>query len=390
MLITSTNQSPQAEARNTSARTMRRERKLWDHPSLTPSLGCFGCKQFGECGGLRTTSQLLDCMGLCCGNPEGCTKVCRKKPADFVARVREIGGFPLMNTPRGPILRPPPLPTMVPLIYHGNRRAAAYGGGVVVLPMYALLKKPSGDLKFTSRAALCDAFKIAHDATIILTGTALDPPLERWWKHGQEKTDEIVRGFKALGIAMVSTPNYSLFANVPRFDDLHSMKRIALTFAQFVNGGMPTALHVNGRTEQDFRRWAAFVRERPEITALAYEFGTGAGRAGRSKQHADWLIGLACAVDRPLHLLVRGGLDVAPLLAEAFDQVTIIETSAFMKTMNRQRAVPAGNASVKWQPAPTESGEALDQLLAYNVGMLAEMVGLLAAPPLKPKLVSAA
>lgn len=390
MLTPSTGQTSQAEARKISARTIRRERRLWDQPNLTPSLGCFSCKQFGECGGLRTTSQLLDCMALCCGKPEGCTKVCRKKPADFVARVREIGGFPLTNTPRGPALMPPPLLPMAPLVYHGNRRAAAYPGGVVVLPMYALLNKPNGSHKFTSRAALCDAFKIAHDATIILTGTALDPPLERWWKYGQEKTDEIIAGFKALDIAMASTPNYSLFANVPRFDDLHSMKRIALTFAQFIKGGIPTALHVNGRTEQDFRRWAAFVRERPEITALAYEFGTGAGRAGRSKQHAEWLIDLARAVERPLHLLVRGGLDVVPLLAEAFHQVTVIETSAFMKTMNRQRAVAADNASVKWQPAPTESGEALDQLLVYNVDVLAEMVGLLVAPPLNPKLVSAA
>lgn len=369
------------EARNISARTMRRERRLWDQPNLTPSLGCYVCKQFGECGGLHTASQLMDCTGLCCGEPEGCTKVCKAKPGDFVSRVREIGGFDLGATPRAPELPLPPLPAMVPLFFHGGRRQEVYSGGAVALPLYNLLRRTDGEPKFSNRSELCAAFKIADDATIILTGTAQDPPLERWWRYGDERGREIIASLRALGVALVSTPNFSLFANAPRWDDLHSMKRIALTYAQFVQSGMPTALHVNGRTERDFERWATFLQARPEVTMLAYEFGTGAGRAGRATLHAGWLIKLAQAVDRPLHLMMRGGLDVLPRLAEHFGSVTLIETSAFMKTQHRQRAIASGNAAWGWEPAPTAVGEPLDHLLLHNIRTVGGAVELLAASP---------
>ncbi len=93
------------------------------------------------------------------------------------------------------------------------------------------------------------------------------------------------------------------------------MKRIAIVHWEFLDEGLPAALHVNGRTETDFRRWAAFVADRPEITLLAYEFATGTGRAGRRGQHAAWLVDLARQVGRPLAIVVRGGADVLPALA---------------------------------------------------------------------------
>jgi hypothetical protein len=35
-------------------------------------------------------------------------------------------------------------------------------------------------------------------------------------------------------------------------DDLHSIKRIALVHSEFLDEGLPAALHVNGRSEADF------------------------------------------------------------------------------------------------------------------------------------------
>jgi hypothetical protein len=54
---------------------------------------------------------------------------------------------------------------------------------------------------------------------------------------------------------MATTPNYSLFVDRPRWDDLHAMKRIAIVHGEFLEAGMPGALHVNGRTDRDFERW---------------------------------------------------------------------------------------------------------------------------------------
>ena len=59
-------------------------------------------------------------------------------------------------------------------------------------------------------------------------------------------------------------------------DDLHSIKRIALVRSEFLDEGLPAALHVNGQSEADFKRWTDFLVARPEVTDVAYEFITGA------------------------------------------------------------------------------------------------------------------
>ena len=137
-----------------------------------------------------------------------------------------------------------------------------------------MFDRRSGAPRFTDHAALCTAFAIKPGTTIVLTGTDRDPPLERWWGLGEAKRRTIIRALKGAGVGLVTTPNYSLFLDRPRWDDLHAMMRIAIVHEEFLREGMPAALHVNGRTETDFRRWTAYVAARPEITHLAYEFTT--------------------------------------------------------------------------------------------------------------------
>jgi hypothetical protein len=154
---------------------------------------------------------------------------------------------------------------------------------------------------------------------------------------------------------------------------MHAMKRIALVHSEFQSEGLPAALHVNGRTDADFRRWTDFVGERPEITHLAYEFTTGTGWAGRQQQHAAWLYGLATAVKRPLQLLLRGGIEVASTLANSFERVTVLDTTSFFKTMMRKRAYLNGRLS--WVQAPTEVGAPVDALFAENLKTVQTWIG---------------
>ena len=49
-----------------------------------------------------------------------------------------------------------------------------------------------------------------------------------------------------------------------------------------------------------------------EVTHIAYEFTTGTGRAERRPFHVDWLLGIAATAERPLNLIVRGGIDALP------------------------------------------------------------------------------
>ncbi len=353
--------------RTEASRNLRRERRLWiDQGHYTPSLGCTACPDQAVCGGLHVESRLYDCLALCCGTPGICDAVCRRNPEAFVKRVREVDGFLFDNVPRAPVLAAPSLPPVVPVVYHGSRRHGPFEGSTAVcLPLYTVIQRYGGKGRYASRFELANGFGISTDTPLILTGTAVDPPLERWWAMGTQRL-EIIRTLRRLGVKLVTTPNYSLFVDQPRWDDLHNMKRIALVHAEFLSEGLPAALHVNARTERDWSRWRNYLAVRPEVTHIAFEFATGAGRAGRISWHADQLAGLAASARRPVHLVLRGGLGVVPQLAAEFSGVTILDTSVFMKTMRRKRAVVTSKSDLNWCSSPTEAGEPLDTLLADN------------------------
>lgn len=366
------------------ARNPRRERRLCHDQAQMAGLGCGACRERGLCGGLQVRTSFYDCLLYCCGHPENCDRVCRNHP-DFADRVREVGTFDLETVPRAPVLAAPALPSMVPVVFHGNGRRKPVGSDTVALPLYRTFDRPTGAPRFGDHAALCTAFGIGAGTTIILSGTDRDAPLERWWGLGEAKRRGIIRALKAAGVGLVTTPNYSLFTDRPRWDDLHAIMRIAIVHGEFLREGMPAALHVNGRTETDFQRWTAYVAARPEITHLAYEFTTGTGWAGRREQHAGWLAGLATSVDRPLHLIMRGGAEMLPLLSAVFARVSLLETSIFMKTVMRQRACRKGNAGLSWQASPTAAGAPLDDLLAGNLAEVSSSLRQIGAPAMERK-----
>ncbi len=362
-------QPTQPEATNGPYRTQR----LWnDSEIFTQSLGCTNCPDKATCGGLSVASAIFDCLHFCCQNPSGCDAVCRNKPEEFAKRVREVGGFGLENVPRAEAIAAPELPSVVPVVFHGNKRSSTFAGpGVVCLPMYKLVEARDGVVRFTSPQHLRDTFGLEMSTKIILTGTSTDPALERWWSFGSGRT-EAIHALKKLGVSLVTTPNYSLFTDQPRWDDLHSMKRIALVHHEFLYAGLPAALHVNARTERDWERWGEFVAGRPEITHLAFEFATGAGWPGRIDWHAEQLTRLRIAAGRPLHLVVRGGFTILPRLLAVFEKVTYLETSVFVKTMHRKSALLRADGAVRWKHAPTEQNEPLDALLNHNWTLVSE------------------
>jgi len=348
-------------------RNPRKERRLWHDETQNPSfLGCSGCPELPVCGGLRLKLQSFDCLDFCCGNPSACDRVCRNNP-DYVERVREVGGFDLAKIPRASPLVAPELPPVVPVLFHGSARAVRIAPPAAALSLYQMFSRRTGEPRHASHEALCTAFCVVPGTPLVLTGTDRDRPLERWWGLGGERRRAVIRAAKSAGVVMATTPNFSLFLDRPRWDDLHAMMRIALVHWEFMEEGLPAALHINGRTEADFARWTSYLASRPEITHVAYEFGTGTGWAGRREQHAAWLTSLALSVGRPLALVVRGGTGMLPSLASAYASVTVLETSAFMKTVMRQRVVSAGaDARLTWQASPTPFGAPLDGLWADN------------------------
>lgn len=337
-----------------------------DASAYSLSLGCVGCPDFNECGGLHTGSDIFDCDDLCtCADREKCDMVCRRKPVEFYRRNMEVGGFSLANIPRAPTLPASPLPDNVPLIDHKYGRNSILKENTIALPLYALFHMGKGEILVRDRSELSKKFLIPANATIVATGVARDAKVEGWW--GLADRSAIIQGLRALGIAVVTTPNYSLFTDVPRPDNLHAMKRIGLSWVELVQNGVPAALHLNSRTEQDYGRWTSFLQEREEVSAVSFEFGTGAGRPGRIDFHVKQLCKLADEVDRPLILILRGGARYLRQLRLHFHQVVFVDSEGFSRTLKRRRATIDERGRLRWQRIHTAQGEPLDELLAHNV-----------------------
>lgn len=358
---------------------------LWDDAARhAPSLGCPTCLEQDRCGGVHTNAGIFDCGDLCtCKDKSKCDMVCRSKPSHFVARMREIGGLGFENAPRVSANGVPALPAVVPFVDHRYGRATTLDEPVVAISLYELVNLATGKPHVTSRAELAARFLIPEDAVIIVTGVDKDNPIERWWEL--EERASILAALKVLGITLITAPNYSVLTDVPRTDNLHSMKRILLAWTEMAAVGLPAALHVNGRTQHDYTRWAELVADRPEIEILAFEFATGCGRGERIDWHVAELCALADRVGRPLSLVIRGGGRKIAELRRHFAQITLVETDAFSKTIRRRRAYLTEAGRLKWAKSPTPKGAPIDDLLAHNIAFVRASYGTAAKPPLRLK-----
>ncbi|MER8402444.1 hypothetical protein [Mesorhizobium sp. M1348] len=309
--------------------------------------------------------------------------VCRFNVRLFLARMQEVGGLLFDNAPRVPSRGVPELPRLVPFVDHRYGRAATLNEPVVALSLYEVVNMASGQLHVATQQELAARFLIPADATIVLSGVDKDGLIERWWELPNRP--EILAGLARLGVALVTAPNYSVLLDVPRTDNLHAMKRILLAWTEMAAAGVTAALHVNARTDHDYRRWAELIAKRPEIEALAFEFATGGGRGERIDWHVDQLCKLADRVGRPLTLVIRGGGRKTSQLRRHFAYVTLIDTEAFARAIRRRRAVLTESGRIKWASSPTPKGAPIDGLFAHNVEIvrLAHELGVEPAPRLR-------
>lgn len=353
-----------------STRRFQKPQKLWDDSSrYAQSLGCPSCLERDRCGGVHTDAGILDCHDLCtCADKSKCDMVCRFNPSLFVARMIEVRALDFDTVPRASANGVPTMPMIVPFVDHRYGRAAVLDEPVVALSLYKLVNFATGELHVTSRAELAARFLIPEAAKVIVSGVDKDGPIERWWNSKDRRS--LLSSLNELGIALTTTPNYSVLTDVPRTDNLHSMKRILLTWEEMAAAGLSTALHVNGRTEHDYLRWTDLIAERPEIEVLAFEFATGCGRAERIDWHVKQLCRLANRIGRPLAIVVRGGRRILEQLRQSFGQVTLVETEAFARTIRRRRAYLTEAGRLRWVKFETPVGEPIDELFAHNVSVV--------------------
>lgn len=355
----------------------------WDDAeNRSMALGCASCVWREHCGGIHVPAQAYNCLSFCsCADPAKCDMVCPNN-STFKQRLREVGGLALDDVPRAKKLRLANLPDVIPYIQHNSLRERALQVPAAAIPLFHLYNKQTGELHFQTRDQIAAHFRIDPAADLVATGVDRDPKVESWWEWFSGDTARLA-SLHQLGISLITVPNFSLFTNVPRLDNLHAMKRIALSWSGLMRNGMQAALHVNARTAFDYDRWVAFIRARSEVQAIAFEFGTGCGHGSRMEWHVRKLCELADQVGRPLTLVLRGGLNHARRLRSKFSHVVVIDTTSFRRTVNRRLGTPVSPGKVRWVPQQMEQGALLDDLFAHNVRVEAERVRTLQPPKVK-------
>jgi len=348
--------------------------QLWalkDQSTGQPMLGCGSCLDRQTCGGLQVIpggASAIDCMTMCrCEDPDRCDVVCPNAPKRYVRRLVEVGGFDLSVVPIAKEHRLPNLPAFAILV-EGN----AVKDGVsrlpysVAVPLSMAIAEAGKLARAKTRNELENAFGISPRDGWILTGVERDSYVERIWRlHSPRKVFE---GLRKAGAIFATTPNFSTIADVPRHDNLHAMMRIAWTWHEMIEAGLPTALHINGRTDFDFVRWAEFAKRQISLKAVAFEFLTGAEPKEDGQRYVERLKLFVRESGRnDLLLVLRGGQQWLNELRVCFPSILVIDSGPYFKTVHRQRTDISNDGRPLYRSHKTRSASQMRALFHHNV-----------------------
>jgi hypothetical protein len=207
--------------------------------------------------------------------------------------------------------------------------------------------------------SLRDKFRLARNTSIVLSSIAPDRELEAYWR--ERKHRQLVEGIKAIRPAHVIAPNFSLFRDVPRFDNLANIKRSLVCAEECSTAGLSVIPYVAGITTHDWERWADFLKEHEHVRMVCKEFQTGGKKKTVGDWHIDRLRELQDRLGRRLHIVAIGGRRIQPLQTQPWG-VSVIDSVPFMRTMHRRRLTNDG-----WEETTTLPGAPLDDLLDHNI-----------------------
>jgi hypothetical protein len=125
--------------------------------------------------------------------------------------------------------------------------------------------------------------------------------------------------------------------------------------------------HLNALTPADWKFWAEFLLEHPEITVVCKEFQTGLKDADEGLRAYREIVDLEQVIGRKLHpLLVAGGRFYQQAQKDFPNRFTVLDSTAFMGALARQVLADHGERQ-KWIKKPTERGEPVDDHFDQNV-----------------------
>ena len=340
---------------------------------LSSLIGCDECYYRTECGGLDGQQGLWGCMPYCRSDcvANGCDWTCPHR-SDWSARWDEVGGWPPKTAgairslgEEGKHFKMPPY---VPMIQHGYSRKKALRWPCVAIPTFEIIRhRRNGNLYLRSKGAssVRQQFNIAPLTQMLMVSVDHDDPLEHYWQR--RRKDNIPAQLSALDPMAITTPNYSFFSEAPRPHTLWNRTRIIRAAEELSAANLNVILHINAQTRADWEFWAEVLRAQPQIRYVTKEFQTGLHDYHKGKHALDQLAQLQQEIGRDIHPVLIGANQFAPYVASCFDNFTIVDSDAFMKTMMRQVLIRTKSGHWEWQFIPTKEGETLDLRLEHNI-----------------------
>lgn len=343
---------------------------------------CRTCAYVGPCGGLDEQHSLFGCFVDCAqacvvDGPGRCDYTCPKKPGQFARRWFEVGGWP-PRIPTAPLLNPAGgLPRYIPVIRHPYRREMIVDLEYVALPTFEMVG--GAVARYGPRATdgpdLRSRALLRADSKVLFVSVARDEELEKFWHLATERN--VPARLTSLNLWAMTTPNFSYFLRAPRTHILHNTARILRCAEALSAAEVPPILHLNWLTDADWQLWVRVLRAHPQVRFVCKEFQTGGRDPRRAGAMIEGLRRMQDRVEQDLHPIIVGGTQYATRILRGFPSATFVDSRPFMCTVARRR-LEIRWPSVEWVPAPTEIGEPLDSLLAYNLRAYARYVDLLA------------
>lgn len=337
-------------------------------------MGCRDCAFLRMCGGLEGQQTMFGCFTSCgsCGVDEGkCDYTCPRK-ANFWRDWVEVGGLEPKQRRTLPSLDLA-LPLYVPMIRHGSSRGEPLPIDVVALNTFEVVDF-TRRVRDDSPATLRERFQVAPNARVVVVSVKQDRYIESFWAN---RDKDRLAALARLGVAAISTPNFSFFDDAPRLHSVRNFWRILRTAEDLADAGIVPIPHVNALCREDWKLWARMLRENPAVRHVCKEFQTGFSDPERATDAVEGLRWLQDAAGRALHPIIVGGRRVAHQVARHFSSFTIIDSAVFFATIKRKRIVVHGTSAAQVDN-PTSPGESLDGLLQDNFREYRKLVAMCA------------
>lgn len=329
-------------------------------PQLVAS--CSRCAYREACGMLDDDQSVL--FGCFIDHQEPCDFTCPCRPAEYRARLREVGG--LQSRPWAPLNGPTAqLPLHIPVVRHGYFKGKELAHddvvGISIKDLFGRRRVGGYRPIAESYEELCAKFRLRLGTPIVLISVAQDRYIERYWAMRNVPGHELARRIAALKFAAVTVPNYSFFSDAPRTDILWNRKRAMIVAEELSAAGVLVVPHLNAITEADWRFWEEVLRAQ-KLWVVSKEFQTGLRRHDLGFAAIDRLDRIQDRVGAALHPIVVGGAQYNAEFARRFRSHSIVDSHAFMSSVHR-RAFEFRDGRLRRQRVTAP----VDELLPCNV-----------------------